>query len=64
MVHKGKSGSLHLIQVKHFIQTRKFLSSVKKAEKHGIRKSAKKFTIEGIVSITIVIYKISFVYIG
>ena len=52
MVRKGKNGSLHLLQVKHFLETGKYLSSVNMNERNGIRKFSKKFTIEGNLALT------------
>lgn len=48
MVRKGKDGALHLRQIRHYIETGAYLASVHLTEKNGIRKSAKKFVIEGI----------------
>ncbi|KAG7170071.1 Gypsy retrotransposon integrase-like protein 1-like 1 [Homarus americanus] len=47
MVRKGKDGALHLRQIRHYMETGAYLSSVHLSEKNGIRKSAKKFLIEG-----------------
>lgn len=47
MVRKGKDGALHLRQIRHFMETGAYLSSVHITEKNGIRKSAKKFLLEG-----------------
>ncbi|XP_071513213.1 uncharacterized protein [Panulirus ornatus] len=47
MVRKGKDGALHLRQIRHYMETGAYLSSVHVTEKNGIRKSAKKFMIEG-----------------
>lgn len=47
MVRKGKDGALHLRQIRHYIETGAYLASVHLTEKNGIRKSAKKFMIEG-----------------
>ena len=43
MVRKGKHGSLHLRQVKYFLETGNYLKSVHLAERNGIRKAAKSF---------------------
>lgn len=48
MVRKGKDGALHLRQIRHYMETGAYLSSVHITEKNGIRKSAKKFSVEGI----------------
>ncbi|KAK4318917.1 hypothetical protein Pmani_010108 [Petrolisthes manimaculis] len=47
MVRKGKDGALHLRQIRHYLETGSYLPSVHITEKNGIRKSAKKFKIEG-----------------
>ncbi|XP_050739929.1 uncharacterized protein LOC127010127 [Eriocheir sinensis] len=46
MVRRGKDGMLHLRQVRHYIETGTYLPSVHNTEKNGIRKSAKKFTLQ------------------
>lgn len=47
MVRKGKDGALHLRQIRHYMETGSYLPSVHITEKNGIRKSAKKFKMEG-----------------
>ncbi|MPC17915.1 Gypsy retrotransposon integrase-like protein 1 [Portunus trituberculatus] len=46
MMRRGKEGTLHLRQIRHFMETGSYLPSVHITEKNSIRKSAKKFIIE------------------
>ncbi|XP_069186560.1 uncharacterized protein [Procambarus clarkii] len=46
MVRKGKDGALHLRQIRHYMETGAYLSSVHITEKNGIRKSSTKFLME------------------
>lgn len=54
MVRKGKDGALHLRQIRHYMETGSYLPSVHITEKNGIRKSAKKFKMEGKLRILII----------
>lgn len=54
MVRKGKDGALHLRQIRHYMETGSYLPSVHITEKNGIRKSAKKFKMEGKFRILII----------
>ena len=47
MVRKGKDHWLHLEQIFHYVRTGKYLESVTKEEKSGIRKSAVNFVVQG-----------------
>lgn len=55
MVRKGKDGALHLRQIRHYMETGSYLPSVHITEKNGIRKSAKKFKMEGEFRIFIIL---------
>ncbi|KAK8749484.1 hypothetical protein OTU49_015389, partial [Cherax quadricarinatus] len=46
MVQKGKDKTLHLLQIKKYLETGAYLSSVLSNEKKGIRVAAKAFRIE------------------